>query len=119
MSNENTVEYQRGTASATQLQEEIQAFWAELATDEDLQGEVRDAGLDPAEVEKLDTSQAIEVTQEGEGIDPLTVTIIVALAPSAVHVLDSLWDEVIVPWIRRRRGADALGKKKDKKKRDG
>ena len=94
------------------LRDEIQAFWDELPTNAELRREVEGAGLDLVAVGELDSATAIVVEKEGEGFDPATVAIIVAFAPAGVHMLDSLWDEVIVPWIRRRRGSDALGRKK-------
>ena len=107
---DESIEYEAGTASAQELQEETAAFWRELSQSDELRGAVAAADLDLEEVQRLDPEQLIKVEQQGEGFAP--VAILVVFAPAANHALSSLWDEVVVPWIRRRRGADAIGKQK-------
>jgi hypothetical protein len=104
------IEYEPGTASVQELRGELEAFWLELAKSDELRREVTQAGLDPEKVQQLDPARDIKVEKEGEGFAP--VAIIIVFAPAANHILSSLWDEVAVPWIRRRRGADAIGQKK-------
>jgi hypothetical protein len=108
-------EYEYGTVSVEKLRSEIETFWQELPNSAELRQEVSEAGIEPAQVQELDPVTDIEITKEGEGFDPVTVTIVVAFAPAGVHILNSLWDEVIVPWIRRRGGGGAIGREKARK----
>ena len=57
----------------------------------------------------------IDVRVGGAGFDPMTVAVVVAFAPAANHVVTSLWDEVILPRLRRKLGDDALGRERKRK----
>jgi hypothetical protein len=54
----------------------------------------------------------IDIRVAGEGFDPTTVAVVVAFAPAANHMVMSLWDDVILPRLRRKLGDDALGKER-------
>lgn len=99
--------YRRGTRSADEVQREIDKFWAELDTD-DLRKELADVGIDLDAVPAEERTSAIRVSVRGAGLDPLSVTLVVAFAPVANAVLLSLWRKVLLPRIRSRYGRDAI-----------
>jgi hypothetical protein len=109
---EASASYQLGTRSAVELDKAVADFWRELSHSEELRAEVADAGLGPADLEQLRGQQAFAFREEGAGLDPTSVSLIVAFAPIVNHIAESLWDEVVLPWIRRRWGNDAVGPKK-------
>jgi hypothetical protein len=104
--------YSRGTRSAEEVQREIDSFWDSLESDDDLRKEVRNAGIDDAELEGLDRQEAISVSVRGAGLDPTLVSLVVAFAPTVNAVIVSLWKKVILPRIRRKYGRDAVGSEK-------
>ena len=50
----------------------------------------------------------VTVDQEGSGFGDVIV-IFAILAPSANHALKSIWDQLLLPRIKSRLGADAVG----------
>ncbi len=60
---------------------------------------------------------AVSFEPGSSGIDGGTASVLVALAPSAVHIANSLWDDVLLPTLRRVCGLSALGPELDR--RDG
>jgi len=100
--------YGRGTRSADEVQREIDKFWAELDTSDELRKELADAGVDLDTVPVAERQDAIKVSVRGAGIDPASVSLIVAFAPVANAVLISLWTQVLLPRIRSRYGRDAI-----------
>src|SRR5438552_12518786 len=100
--------YVRGTRSADEVQREIDEFWAEFAASEQLRKEVGEAGIDPADLARLDPSTAIRTRVHGAGIGPDGVALVVAFAPIVNTAVISLWNKVILPRIRRRYGSDAI-----------
>lgn len=99
--------YQRGDASAEQLQEVVDEILQQLAEpDSEVARAAGAAGLERAEF------SAVGVTiREGEqGAEPVLTTIVVGIAVSAgSRIAETLWGEVIWPRLRRRLGARALG----------
>lgn len=100
--------YERGAASPEELQKAIDAFFAEARQDDELQGELEAHGADVDEALGGE-AEAITVSTDEQGIDPLTAIVIGV----AVHVGGSAWDEVVLPWLKRRLGQDALGDEKE------
>jgi len=65
------------------------------------------AGIDPARL----AGARVEVTEGEQGAEPILTTIVVSIAATAgSKVLESFWNDVVWPRIRRRLGADALGR---------
>jgi hypothetical protein len=102
------IEYQPGLASRDALRGEVAAFWQALSTDESLRREIEEADLDPAEIQRLDPAD-IQVEQEGEPFGEV-IAILIVFAPTIRHVAESLWDDVMLPWILDHRGRDAIGR---------
>ena len=100
--------YVRGQLSIVELNREVESFWSELRASDDLKAELGAHGASADEILQLPPADAIHITAGSAGIDPALVTLIVAFAPSVNHALKSAWDSVIIPWIRRRRGEDAI-----------
>jgi hypothetical protein len=106
-------EYQRGSRSPVQLQKDISDFWAELPRNVTLQQSVDKAGIGPDMLEALRRPGTYTFEEKGAGLDPEVVALIVGLGAQPVaHAANTLWDQVILPWIRRRWGDDAVGPKK-------
>ncbi|GIF15742.1 hypothetical protein [Actinoplanes teichomyceticus] len=100
--------YGRGTRTAEEVQREIDQFWVEWETSEELRKELAGAGIDPGAVPAPERPGAIRVSVRGAGIDPAAVSLIVAFAPAVSEVLVSLWNQVLLPRIRDRYGRDAI-----------
>ncbi|MGH3910525.1 MAG: hypothetical protein ACRDRM_06800 [Pseudonocardiaceae bacterium] len=101
--------YQRGDASAEQLQEVVDAVLEQLAEpDSDVAHAARAAGLEPAELSGV----SAEVREGEQGAEPVLTTIVVGIAVAAgSKVAETLWKEVIWPRLRRHLGVKALGER--------
>ena len=98
--------YEAGHMTADQLAAEVAELWGRLGTDPELQADLQAAEIDAAEVQSLDPATAIQFTSKGEGLLPGTETVLVTLAAKIAY---DIWKEVALPWIRRRRGWNAVG----------
>lgn len=109
-----TDERQYQGISPEELQQELGQLWQELQRDDSaISEEARDAGIDLSEVRRFERPEdALEVKPGGAHLDPLLGAVIVAVAPTvaktASHIIISLWDKVLLPWIQHRRGAGTL-----------
>jgi hypothetical protein len=94
--------------SARELQTEINRIWHDMRTSRELRADITAAGIDH---EALMQTEEIPITvhTEASGIDPSSVVLAVAFAPSASHVLKELWATVLLPRIKQRWGNDAVG----------
>ncbi len=99
--------YQRGDASAEQLQEVVDEILQQLAEpDSEVAHAARAAGLQRAEFAKVSAT----IREGAQGAEPVLTTIVVGIAVSAgSRIAETLWGEVIWPRLRRRLGARALG----------
>lgn len=99
--------YQRGDASADELQEVVDEILGQLAEpDGEVAQAARAAGLDRAELSAV----RVEIREGEQGAEPILTTIIVGIAVSAgSKIAGTLWEEIIWPRLRRRLGARALG----------
>jgi hypothetical protein len=97
--------YQRGDASAEQLQEVVDEIVRQLAApDSEAAQAAHAAGLGDL------TELRAEISEGAQGVEPILTTIIVGIAVSAgSKVAETLWADVIWPRLRRRLGARALG----------
>jgi hypothetical protein len=101
--------YWRGQLSVERLQQEIAEYWTALEVSPELQSEATSAGLTRAMLGELDPADAISIRVDSSGVDPATVALVVAFAPTANRVLKDLWTTVLLPRIRSRWGDDAVG----------
>ena len=103
--------YQRGDASAAELQEVVDEVLGQLTEpDSEVAHAARAAGLEPGEFSGVHA----EIREGEQGAEPILTTIIVSLAVAAgSKVAGTLWDEVIWPRLRRRLGVKALGARTD------
>lgn len=102
--------YERGDASADELQEVVDEILSHLTQpDSEAADAARTAGLEPAGL-----SEAVVEIREGEqGAEPVLTTIVIGIAVGAgTKVAETLWDEVLWPRLRRRLGVRALGMRK-------
>ncbi len=106
--------YARGELSVEQLQAEVTQFWQVLDNPggSALDAELRAAGLDRTSLAGVDQENAITVRAGTSGVDPTTAMLLVSLAPSANFVIKDAWKKVVLPYIKRRRGDDAIGEEK-------
>jgi len=63
---------------------------------------------------------AVRVREGEQGAEPVLTTIVVTIAASVGStVVESFWDDVVWPYLRRRLGVAALGKRVDGDRADG
>lgn len=101
--------YSPGRLSAEQIEQEIGRFWAELNTSSGLQAELAAKGIESAALREINPTDAILVRETSSGVDPLSISIIIAFASTGSNLLQDVWSTVILPRIRRRWGDDAIG----------
>jgi hypothetical protein len=99
----------RDGANAEQIQETLDAILAEIASDEsELAAEARRAGLAPGE------TLTITVEETAPGFIPLAALALVFVKAAGTgaggYAARRLWEDVIRPEVRRRRGANAVGR---------
>lgn len=107
--------YERGELSVDRLQAEVARFWQDFhdpARSSAVDTELKAAGIDRAAVANVDQQNGITFEATRSGGDTTVVLIAVALAPSANRIVKDLWATVLLPRIKRRWGADAIGQEK-------
>jgi hypothetical protein len=100
--------YWRGSLSANQLQQEVLGFWADLDASPELQAALRQADVDPKELEAIEPANRITVRVDSSGVDAIAA-LILTLAPTTNRILRDVWTVVLLPRIRQRWGYDAVG----------
>ena len=93
---EIVLRFARGSADAAKLQETIE----QVLADADLAG-------------RADVPDRVEVREEAQGFDPVTVAILVTLVKLSGRVATDIWEDEIWPRVRRRLDDDALGERRD------
>jgi hypothetical protein len=99
--------FRRGAVGAEPINDVAQEVLAELAMpgSEAIRAADR-AGIDSAWL----AGTRVEVAEGEQGVEPILTTIVVSIAATAgSKVVESIWTDVLLPRIRRRLGADALG----------
>ena len=72
-----------------------------------------DATTEPASSDAADNDLAISVEESGQGLEPVSATILITIAAKLTeHALSKLWDDILWPRLRRRFGANAVGEEK-------
>jgi hypothetical protein len=100
--------YEKGTASEDQLRSAIEQFFDELEGDQEIRAEARDKGVD-LEALRSAGPEGITVSSGGSrftGVETILIGI-------AVHAAGKAFDEVVLPFIKRRLSRDALGPKQE------
>jgi hypothetical protein len=105
------------------LETELDSMW----DDTEFRREAERGGFE--DVLSLGRKSAFAVRQDGQGLEPGTIALIVAFAPVAVKITEGavnvgskmvtdLWDQIVLPRLERRRGLNALkaADRKPKKK---
>lgn len=102
--------YEHGAASLDDVRRSVDEFFAEARKSPELREELTAHGAD---VEKALDEGPASITVSGleEGIDPGTLILIGV----GIHVGSSAWDDVVLPWIKRRLGQDAVGRRKNRR----
>ena len=103
------LEYMVGTRTIDALRQDLDVFFREARADADSDAArmLGEAGFDrPAEGME---EQPISLLPDSAGIDAETTRILVDFAPLVARVAEDMWRRVVLPWIIRRRGGDALG----------
>lgn len=98
--------YQRGDASADEIQEVVDDVLRELAIPgSEAAQEAVTAGIDPGKL----TDAQVTVKEGAQGFDPfLTAVLVEIVASLGSKAVEALWDEILWPRIKRRLGAAAL-----------
>ena len=105
---EDELVFARGQLSVAELNREVESFWSELQVSDDLKNKLAAHEVSADDLLQLSPGEAVSIRSASAGIDPGTVAIVIAFAPPVNHALKSAWNTVILPWIRRRRGEDAI-----------
>lgn len=102
--------YERGDASAEQLQGVVDEVLGELAAPgSEAAQAARTAGMDPAGLR----TATVEIREGAQGAEPVLTTVVVGIAVGAgTKVAETFWEEVLWPRLRRRLGVRALGARK-------
>jgi hypothetical protein len=74
--------------------------------------ELSAAGLNRAALVGVDRKNAITVRAGRSGADPISVVLLVTLAPSTNRIIKDIWTKIVLPRIQRRWGEDAIGEEK-------
>jgi hypothetical protein len=99
--------YVGGAADIEELDAEISLIFEELTDpDSEVSIKARAAGFNLFE---LAGSQA-RVSKVAKGFG-LVVLLVAIASPAATHILETLWDEIVLPQLKKRLGADAIGTK--------
>lgn len=101
--------YDMGTRTPQQLNADISDFWATADSDPDLRRAIEDQGLALGDVRREYRPSLVTVGNRGMGFEPGAVELVIALAPAANVVMIDVWKRVLLPWILRARGDDAIG----------
>jgi hypothetical protein len=108
-----TVEWRfaRGDATAEEIQSAVDDLLAQAADPSSEAAEaVRQAGREPAEL----AGATVRIREGEQGAEPVLTTVLVGIAVSAgSRVVETLWTDVIWPYLRRRLGVAALGERID------
>ena len=107
MTSDNEYIFELGQSGARELETELEAIAAELQTpDSEAAVMAKQAGLEPGEMVDLQ----LTAREDGQAIDPVTAGVIIAVATTvASHLALRLIDEVVLPLLKRRLGAKAVG----------
>ena len=99
--------FRRGAAGAEPIDGVVRDVLGELGVPGSEATRAADrAGLDPARL----AGARVEVAEGEQGAEPVLTTIVVSIAATAgSKVLESFWNDVLWPRIRRRLGVDVLG----------
>jgi hypothetical protein len=106
--------YEPDTISADELSQELDKLWEELKKpDSALSKQVRERGIDVEQLRSMRRDEALVVQREGAGgMSDLAISLIVAVAPTVAEytgkLIWSLWENVLLPRIRAKKGGDVL-----------
>jgi hypothetical protein len=100
--------FRRGAAGADSIGAVVREVLGELeAPGSEAARAAVHAGVDPAGL----AGARVEVAEGEHGLEPILTTIVVSIAATtASKIVELVWTDVLEPRIRRRLGADALGR---------
>jgi hypothetical protein len=98
--------YQRGDASADEIQEVVDEVLGELAVpSSEAAQEALAAGFDPGQL----AGARVTVREGAQGAEPFLTAVLIGIVVSlGSKAAEAFWDEILWPRIRRRLGAAAL-----------
>ena len=101
--------YQRGDASADEIQEVVDGALRELAVPgSEAAQEALAAGFDPGQL----ADARVTVREGAQGAEPFLTAVLIGIVVSlGSKAAEAFWQEILWPRIRRRLGAAALGDK--------
>src|SRR5450759_846731 len=95
---------ERGEATKDEVQETIDEILAEIATGEgQLADETRVVGM------SVDVDTTIVVKEAAQGFVPFAALALAFAGAAGKKLAERFWEDVLLPEIRRRRTADAVG----------
>lgn len=101
--------YQRGDATADEIQGVVDEVLRELAVPDSEAAEAAlAAGFDPGQL----ADARVTVEEGAQGIEPFLTAVLVGIVVSlASKAAESFWDDILWPRIKKRLGAAAVGDK--------
>lgn len=98
-----------GAVDTEDLEAEISLILKDLSNPvSDVAKSARAVGLDPSDMR----GARARVEKETKGFDPVLIVVAVSV-PAASHIVNQFWDDVIWPHLKKRLGADSLGKREE------
>jgi hypothetical protein len=106
------IRFERGQSKPKDIEGVAQTVQAELGDkNSETYKQALAAGLSNEDIEALKTAK-VSVREEKPGVVPLLVPLLVTFGGGvAAHIVNSFWDDVVWPRIKRDLGGMALGKK--------
>jgi N-acetylglucosamine kinase-like BadF-type ATPase len=114
-SQKTVLEFARDQKGATEIQRVVDDVLRELGDpNSEAAKRAKKADLERQQL----ASASVKVTESGQGVDPVSITILVTIAGGVgTHIATKLWDEVVWPHVKRELGGRAVGKRKKKSKK--
>lgn len=114
--------YDRSGIDQAELVAEIDKAWGKLGASAIVRQKLLGAGLEDHQIKALlsrPRGEVLSVGESGQGLDPSTVTLLVALAPALAEMAPvfrevslDIWREFILPALRKKYGSGTLPERK-------
>jgi len=105
---EQSLKYKLDEVDYDLFLKDVDQIWNRLHSDPEFQKIATEAGIDLAETAPLVRKKAIDIGQEGFGLDPATTAVVVAFAPAVALVAKDIWTQIILPRLTEKYGPRAI-----------
>jgi hypothetical protein len=94
--------------SLSTLNSELDLFWTALKTNVALRADVLAKGIPVDDLLDRKREEVITLKTDKAHLDPVTVGLIVAFAPTINTIGSSLWQNFALPWLLKKLGNNAI-----------